>query len=456
VSSVSTIDAPPPAADAPSPRIGQGLGRSGAWSAANRILGAAGSLVVLRLGTQELPSAELGIWLLLWACVPLFGFLDLGISNAIVSRVATSRAAERDAEARATLSSALLVLVLVGLATATVGTAVVALVPSFGLLGIADRQDGLVRTGATILCLVAAAGLPLGLAQRALHGCQRVASAARVAALGNVLQVVFAGIAATAGAGFPWWVAVVLSPMLVTGLLSWLVLARGELRTLRPAARYATATEARGLARTGVLFAGLALAGTVAFETDALVISAVLGPDDVARFAIPARILLMIPAILQMAFLPLWPAIASSIATGDRIWARQAFRRALRWCTWVSPLIAAASCLAIGPAMRFVAPGVARPSAGLLAALAAVAVVHSVSVPYAAALSGIGALRPQLLASAAMAVCNIALSVLLVHAVGVAGPPLATVTTQVLLVLVPLTPVIERAWRTPPVSSVVR
>lgn len=423
------------------------LRRGGAWSGANRVAAALASLVVLRLGVGALPTAELALWLLLWASVPLFGIFDLGISNAIVTRIAASRGAGQHDGARRAISSAAAVLLLAGAGSAVVGTAAITLLdPLRFLTGSAAGQASL-RSGALVVCAAAAVNIPLGLAPRVLHACQRVDLASRLALVANVAQVVLAAVVANVGGGLSWWIVVVLSPTLLTGVFAWSALMGRRFEPLRPSFRLVSRTEAAALTRTGTVYFGLALAAVVAFETDALVVSAVLGPDRVAALVVPARIFSMIPAVLQMAILPLWPAIADALASGDVAWARRAFRRATVGCASAAVGVGAVAGIALGPLMAVIAPGVARPALGLLLVLVALAVVQSVSVPYAAALSGADVVRPQLAAALAMAPCNVMLSIALVGSLGIAGPPLATVVTQTLLVLVPLTPVLERAWR---------
>ena len=65
-------------------------------------------------------------------------------------------------------------------------------------------------------------------------------------------------------------------------------------------------------------------------------------------------------------------------------------------------------------------------------------VINGFTGPIAMLLNGLGHLRPQVVAAVLMAVLNLALSIVLVQRVGVAGPVLGTDIAQTVCIIVPM------------------
>ena len=67
----------------------------------------------------------------------------------------------------------------------------------------------------------------------------------------------------------------------------------------------------------------------VAYSSDNLVISQILGSSKVAEFAVPAQMFGLINTVLSMALSPLWPAYGEAFARGDHDWVKRTFYRSL-------------------------------------------------------------------------------------------------------------------------------
>jgi O-antigen/teichoic acid export membrane protein len=210
-----------------------------------------------------------------------------------------------------------------------------------------------------------------------------------------------------------------------------------EDRSLRPRLGAVEGPAAALLVRRGALFLVLSLAIAVGYQSDAVVVSRYLGAQDVADFAVALRLFMVAPNLVWLGVAPLWPAYTEAVARDDVDWAHRTFLRSLAAAAAVTAAASAVLLVAAGPVVGRVVDTDASPGTGLLLAFGAWAVVSGVSTAVSAFLNAMGVLRLQAAASAAMAVANIVLSIVLVGAIGVEGPVLASVATQTVLVLLP-------------------
>ena len=85
----------------------------------------------------------------------------------------------------------------------------------------------------------------------------------------------------------------------------------------------------RQLLSVGLGFLIVQAALAMAIGSDNFVIAHLLGADSVSQYAIAMRIFTLVPALLQMILMPLWPAYGESLARGDAEWAIRALKRSV-------------------------------------------------------------------------------------------------------------------------------
>jgi O-antigen/teichoic acid export membrane protein len=185
-------------------------------------------------------------------------------------------------------------------------------------------------------------------------------------------------------------------------------------------------SEARGLLRGGSAFTSVSLAALLIMYTDAIVISQALGPSAVPAY-VAAFTLLTFFMSLGLAILDAtWPGMTEAAAAGDWTWLRRSLDRLV-----VLGVVGASTFALVlvlqGPAIidLWVGPE-ARPPAGLLPVLAAIALVQAIELPHGRLLISMGRLRAYASFGLANAALNLVLSVFLVRILGVTGVAVAT------------------------------
>jgi O-antigen/teichoic acid export membrane protein len=405
--------------------------------AASRGLALLTVVVALPLAASHLDPAELGVWSLLVTAVALLGFADLGLSNGLMNVLADALGRDDHVTARKAVTASAAGLCALAVAGAALAAVAIVAIPWERVLNVDPTQVPSLDAALIAFAACVLASIPAGLGQRVHLAYQQGWAASLTSGIGSLLSLAFVAAAALTDAGLPWFVAAMLggTALAALGETAW-VLGRSH-RDLRPARRDLDLQVLGQLRRSGLLFFVLAAAGAAAYQSDTIVISHYLGAAEVTRYAIALRLFTLVPTALAALLLPLWPVYGEALAREDLAWVRTTLRRSALLALGATGASSLLLLFVARPVLEVWTPDVPAPDHGLLLALGAWAVVSTVSTAIAMYLNGANVIRLQVVVAILMAVANLALSIVLVQEIGVAGPVWASVITQVLLVLVP-------------------
>lgn len=387
---------------------------------------------------HHLGEQQFGVWATITSLALLLTFADLGLSNGVVTAIADADAADDRARMQRDVSSVFALLTVLGAAVITLFVLLGQVMDVGDLIG-GRGQVPSNEVGLSLLAFVAclAISLPLGIVIRIQMGFQETAAAYSWIAVGSALGLLGTlVVVALDGSLAAVVLATVGGPVVAAALNTLAVFGRSR-RWLRPRWRYASWDAARTLMRAGGMWLAIQSAATISYQSDALVISHVLGPDAVTAYTIPMRLFLFMPALMSFALLPMWPAIRSALARRDVHWVRRVSSRMslLAGVAVVVPtlilLVAAPRIIDVWTGSRLESPR------GLLIVLALWAVTSCLVTPIAFLLAGLDALRFQVATNVCMAVLNLGLSIPLAHAVGIEGVALATVIANIACIIIP-------------------
>lgn len=374
----------------------------GASAYLGRLGGAVAVLIYAAMAQEALGPERFGVWMWLSALLGFAAFADLGIGYALLNRVTVVQAGDQVDAARQ------LALELVAAYACTLAIGVVLLVtwglwwvfaadPTAVVGAVVPQHQQEVLSGLNTFAWLFAVHLSAGLIQRvqlgALDGhwvgvAQLVASALTLLALPLALSM---------GGGLP---SLVWSTLGVQGLVNlastlWWLARRG----VWPWFRRATLSRERvqALLGQGGLFFGLQLASALAFQSDAIVISQLLGPAAYGEFSVVQRFFLLLGSGLTAAISGLWPAFGDAMLRGDRAWARRALVNAWLLTGGCATLAVVVLACLIEPMALRVLNLVVAPGAALLLTLSAWTVVEALGNVSGACMNGAQLLRVQLL-----------------------------------------------------------
>jgi O-antigen/teichoic acid export membrane protein len=404
-----------------------------------KVLALVAGLVSVRVAVATLGSDRFGLVAAVVGLSALLALSDVGLGNALVREVARARAADDDGALARIVSSGIGPLLVLAV---PVGIAVLALARTADLGGLLQASEANVRDTdvdavISVVMVAALATIVLGAAGRVRTGLQQAHISGWCQAVGYSTQLLLALWAGQRDASLVVFAAILCSGPVLGHALDAALLVRRHPWS-RPALRAVDATTARRLFGAGGWFFVLALGSVVAIQADAVIVANALGPDAAATTTVTFQVVLLGPAAIALFLHPLWGAYGDAEARGDHGWIRRTFHQTLVVALGASAAWALVVVAAGGAVIDRWTDGAVTPPPSLLAASAAWVLVAALTAPLSAVLNGTGRLRPQAVAAGAMTVVNLALSVVLVRRIGVAGPVVATCIAQLTCVVLPM------------------
>jgi O-antigen/teichoic acid export membrane protein len=226
------------------------------------------------------------------------------------------------------------------------------------------------------------------------------------------------------------------SQVIATGL-NGLALFRSKRPWLLPRIRSVTAASAKRILHIGLLFFVLQLAGVFMIQADNLIIAQMLGLSQVSQYAVVWQLFLFAPNLLAMVLMPLWPAYGEAIARKDALWVKKTFKRSLI-LTFSVNVPAAIFLIAFGQQILhiWIGPQI-NPSFLLLLAMGMFVCLNSLAGPLAALFNGANVITFQVICAIITGIGKLAISIVLIHWLGLPGIILGTVIAAILFIYIP-------------------
>jgi O-antigen/teichoic acid export membrane protein len=389
-------------------------------------------LVVTPVVLHEIGDVEFGIWAFIGSITIYLSVLDLGVGPSIVRFAAKARGEEAPEETNRLASVGLAMYAAIGLVTLPVGAFVAWLVPH-----LVETPDDLVwpaRIATFLVVLSLAARFPLGLFTNLLLAQQRF----DVQNLANVISVaLYAALVVLLvpnGGGLILLGALTLGTTLLRLVLPLAWIPR-EVPGLRLRRAYVTREGVRELTSfSGSLFL-IHVASKVVLSTDVVVVGIVLGPVAATLYAIPAKLFTLAFGLSSAATNLTFPAFAEYEGAREPERQRRLLLAGLRGGSAVAVLLVLPLLLIPDQLIHaWVGDGYGESTA-VMALLAAVAFVHQpvyLLTQYLTAKASQHGIARLLIAAVT---ANVVLSVILAQTVGMWGVALATLVTDVAVLL---------------------
>ncbi|MGL5011508.1 MAG: lipopolysaccharide biosynthesis protein [Paracoccaceae bacterium] len=365
---------------------------------------------------EHLGSAGFGIWVTGISLIGLAAFMDFGLGNSLLTRLAGHFGRSDAAAARQDIGVSYRILSYIflgGLLVLALGLALVGLWPRARIAMV--EGDGILIVVTLLFFLL---GLPLSVAHRALYAHQQIALynllliAGAVASVGLTLSAI--------SMGLPGWAAVAAysgAPVVLLVIASiWYFRAFPQYRPRGRDFDYNDST--RAMLRLGFGHLALGILTAVGLNVDIPLILYTMNSEAVTDFAMPARIGSLMQTAVATAFMPLWSFNGAAIAREDYAWVR---RNAVRMSLGGGLAIAAlggALTAGIDPIMQFWT-GRAFPDQTLvIATMAIAATIMAVTSPWNMVLNAAGRVGVQIWVWGAFVLVSVLGKVLLIPVQG--------------------------------------
>jgi O-antigen/teichoic acid export membrane protein len=420
------------------------------WSSLANILSAGLSmatlLVMVPMTLPYLGTERFGVWMTISSIAAMLSFLDFGIGNGLINRVASANTREDPRKVQFAITHGLVILTVIGAVVAIVLLPLFERLPWDRLIKVKEAANGPeIRMSLLWFLAIFAASIPLGGAQKIFQGLQRSWQAHLVRGAASIVSLILVFELAKSGAGIPALLLATygvqtLSPIFLIG-----VLYKKKMIRIDALGRHDDwFAETSILVRAGGLFFLLQVAGLLVWGIDSIIISATLGAASVTQFALVQRLFQFVIVPLSIVNTPLWAAYADARVRGDAPFIGKTLRRSM-----LGTLIAAtASVLIISMASPWIFHIWIKTNAGKIAAdvvwsYGLLSIILVVGNAFAMFLNGLGIVKSQVVT--AIAFCMLAIPLKYVGAVhfGVFGLIVASIISYVLAVALPYLAVYE-------------
>ncbi|HKL02350.1 MAG TPA: oligosaccharide flippase family protein [Cryomorphaceae bacterium] len=399
------------------------------YSAGLKFINAGVSFLVIPIYLELLTEVSFGIWLTVSAVINWFNFFDLGLGNGLRNRFAQAKAEGNDSLAAryvstsyaliGSISGAILIIFLI--ADQFFQWSAIFAAP--GML--ADEVNQMVFVLVVLFC----PQFVLQLIKMIVTADQRPALSNLMNTIVNVLQLgALFFLSFDGDVNLPELALYLGGINLLVPIFANFFLFSGMYSQYRPRLSFVDFSLSRKLLGLGMTFFILQGAALVVFMTDNLIITHVLGPEEVPAYNISYRYFNLAAVVFGLITTPFWSAFTEAYVKKDMAWIKKVVRRLL--LLWLVVSLVALAMFFAAPLVYSFWIGDTVTIPGVLNFFMMVWVILSTFLSiFGTFLSGLGKLKISVFHAVFIALINIPLSIYLAGfpALGSAGVILASI-----------------------------
>ncbi len=400
------------------------------------------------LTVSYLGAERYGTWVTISTAMAWIALADLGLSSSLTNAVSEGYAKDSNDLAGDYVAAAFWSLVTLAAFLSTLFFSLWRIVSwdrVFNVQSLQARAE--VGPAVAVAFAIFVLNFPFSIIGKIYGAYQEVAIANAWSAAGNLLSLASLIVVTRFKGGLVSLVVAVSGAVLFVNVISAFWLFGHSKPWLLPRIGRVTLSSVRKLMSLGGMFFVIQIAALVLFQTDNLIIAHYLGAAAVTPYSVTWRLFNYTMIFQALASPSYWPAYVEAFARGDRTWVRRSFRMNFRF-TLASAFALALPLVFFGRwIIRHWAGTVAVPSSHLLLWMGIWSIINGAMISQSCLLASSGRLKGQTIYSAAAAVTNLVLSIVLVQKIGLTGVIIGTVGAYVTCVIVPQSLEVERAIR---------
>ncbi len=404
----------------------------------SNILTMATMVITVPLTLGYLGEERFGVWMTIGSVATLLSFLDLGIGNGLVNRVAKARVDADPNYLSYVISHGLIVLTLVGV---LIGSILVCLLQFFSvesLIKVSNQSVAAeVKDSILVFCVIFAVSIPLGGVQKVFQGQQRTWIATAVKGMGALLSLLLVYFLAAQKVGVPALLFATYGiQTLIMCVLLYLLYKDKKLCVPRFVFS-GFISESKTLLSVGGLFLVLQIGYLVGWSSDSLIVSSVVGADGVTKLALLQRLFQFVYLPLTLINAPLWSAYADAHANGDNDFVRSTLLGAIKRTS----LLALIGCLGIVSFSSYIFQiwlnAKVSVSLDFVIIYAIWIFVQCVFMPVTMFLNGLGIVKIQMYVVVLFCIVCLPMKIYFAHLFGAVGVIQAAVLSYVMVAVIP-------------------
>lgn len=406
---------------------------------------AVSSFLVVPIALDHLGTSWFGVWVTVGSFSSLLACADFGLGNGLINHVSKAMGEDDTSAAEVSVSNAFFLIIFLAVIAGILFAAASIWLDWVSFFNAPiDGHSLEIKTAVFVLVGCSLVALPFSVAQKCQIAMQQGHLGSIWMAVSSVLCFIALFAVVHFDRGLSWMVAAFYGAPVVVMAMNWTWFFLMFRPALRPRWRMATLRGALNLSRDGLMFFLLYLAGIFAYQSDAMLLSHMLGPVAAGSFSVPYRLFMILPVIAGFVIYPLWPAFGEAQARGDTAWIRSTLIRWLSVSFMAGIPVVFLLALFAEPIMRLWVGDVVSVAPSVIIGLAVWSAMSIIGGPMAMYLNGLGKIPFQVVLAWSAAVLKVFLAVLFIRWYGVAGLIWSTIFAQTICILLPSSVIVGR------------
>lgn len=289
------------------------------------------SFLIVPLTINYVSSYEYGIWLTISSLVAWISFFDVGIGNGLRNKFIEAVENNEPVRARRLVSTAYAIISIIVVSVWAVAMTVSCFIDWNSILNVSDVPGRellyTVLIALTNFCVL----FILSLNRTLLNALQKPALASAFDTATQALLCIVLLLITHFTQGNIVYLAMAMGGTSIFVLITsniWTF--RTVLRDYRPSPKYVKFSYARDIMSLGIMFFFLSVLSIAFYQTNNLIISHYLGPEEVTVYNIAYRYINVLPMVFTIILTPFWSAFTEARVNNDYTWMKSARKRLMQ------------------------------------------------------------------------------------------------------------------------------
>jgi len=412
--------------------------------AANIVSKALGFLVIIystRVALALLGTERFGVWVTIASIPILLGFMDMGVSNALIGRVAQVRAGDKSGgDLKKLVSGSLTLLMGIGIVAAVILLAVFASAPlAAWFKGIGPAVVAEARLSGMVFAILFGLSIPAQGVLKIYAGIQHGWVGHLASAAGWAVSLLLLALSKHGPAPMWFFLFATYGIQQLAGILLALALVHADLLG-GPGQMFAGAKSLRKdtLFKQGQLFFTIQIAFALAYGANQFILSSMLGPSESAAYGVLQRYFMIVQVALTIVNLPLWAMYADAWAHDEPAFVSGLLRRSMLLTVLASAAGVTLLVLMRSRLLPILAGNHIDLGARTVMLMALWTVIEACGISFSMYLNGLGRIRPQAVLGTVHTVAGLPAKIVAVKYFGLDGMILGIIVSYMAFIAFPL------------------
>ncbi|MOA00437.1 Polysaccharide biosynthesis protein [compost metagenome] len=196
-------------------------------------------------------------------------------------------------------------------------------------------------------------------------------------------------------------------------------------------------SEMKSLLRTGGFFFALQISMALTYTSDNIILNGILGAQAVTDYSVHIRLFSIIPILMGMVLIPLWPAYSAARVKQDIFWIKKTWMKSIVAALTVSVILSGLIIIFLPSIFDLWLDNKVHPIYSLAYLLVLWKVFEAVGLTISCFLNGINLIKSQAIIAVGTAIVAIVMKIILVKTIGLNGVIIGTLIPFALLTFLP-------------------